>query len=638
MNRIVPGVAAAIGLFCASALALTAQAPPQAAPGTVAISGVVIDAASRAPIAEAVVSLSALAQGEYRRPQLTDEKGRFVFADLPARPDGYTLSASAYGYLGGRYGRVSGQRIRLRAGEWFSGAHVEMFRPASISGRITDEYGDPLVGVQVRSLVEVTVAGATHLANGPGATTDDRGVYRLMRLSPGKYIVSVPSVTMSAHAAALAPPAAPLAGRGDAPGVEPSAEIDATLRLMLGRYPMPRPAADGRLQVYEPLFYPGVSLVGDARSIEVTHGQDQQSVDVQLRPVPAVRVAGRLVGPPEAVSGFTVRLLAPGMEHAGNGAETATTLSGPDGVFVFPAVPAGRYTLDVRKAFSQIVTASSPFLPEPPPPAGLRYSAPSPPVTAGTEGLWLRHTTTPGDSGLPFWGRASLAIDRAPVEDITVAMQRGVTISGRAVFESAPQGLARTPWAGVDPADGDITNGLPPGLFMMQRNDQLSFAVHGLRPGKYYLRFIGNMAIKSVVWNGRDVTYRPFDTSEGRDFTDVIVTFTDQRAQLGGGVRDAQGQPAPGAVVIAFPVERDQWINSGVSPPRLQSAPAGSDSSFRLQLPAGDYFVVALDPDRSEGWQNSRFLEAASALASRVTLGWGESQTLDVRIADVRVR
>jgi hypothetical protein len=630
-------VAATIGLVCGSitAVATQLQQPPgpQSASSGGAISGVVVDAETRAPIADAVVSLGGLPAAQMRPAQVTDEKGRFVFTALDARPDGYLISVSADGYLSGRYGATPGQRMVLRDSQWVSNVRIDMFRPASISGRITDEHGDPVVGAYVRVLVQVNIAGAMHLANGPGVTTDDRGAYRLARLSPGKYFVSVPSVIASAQTAAMAPLTATATTGANAP-LDPSAEIDATTRLMLGRYPMPRPTDDGRLQVYEPLFYPGVNHVGDAQTIDVTHGEDRSAADIRLRPVPAIRVTGRLQGPPEAVNGFTVRLLAPGIEHLGNGAETATALSGPDGIFVFPSVPPGRYTIDVRRASSYLASTGHLPLPEPPPPAGLRFYAPAP-MISGPSSVFLRYTTTPGQTGLSYWGRATLVVDRDPVNDVTIAMQRGVTISGRAEYDPASKAPQRTPWAGVDPADGDISNGLPPGLFMItpRGDDARSFSVEGLRPGKYYLRFMGNAAIKSIVWNGRDMTYRPFETTEGRDITDVVVTFTEQRTHLNGSVRNANGQPAPGAVVIAFPVEREQWTNFGLSPPRFQSATAGTDGTFLLQtLPAGDYFVVALEAERGDGWQDPKVLELVAGSASRVTLAWGESQTVNLRV------
>src|SRR5262247_4371195 len=75
----------------------TTQTPPPAAAG--AISGVVLDEATGAPVADAVVYLAAGRSPAGAQPrQFTDARGRFVFARLPPGPN-YGVSASKTGYL-----------------------------------------------------------------------------------------------------------------------------------------------------------------------------------------------------------------------------------------------------------------------------------------------------------------------------------------------------------------------------------------------------------------------------------------------------------------------------------------------------------------------------------------------------------
>ena len=183
-------------LVLLGAVCLRAQQQPPSAPtpvaGTGAISGVVVDAASSEPISGAVVYLGPPNQktGQPRR-VLSDEKGRFVFLQLGPWPDGYSLGASKAGYLAGSSGAAgsaSTTRIPLGDGEWFSTAKIVLLRPSAVSGTITDERGDPVVGAYVRVLTEVIVAGVPHLAGGPAAKTDDRGMYRVSGLAPGKYV------------------------------------------------------------------------------------------------------------------------------------------------------------------------------------------------------------------------------------------------------------------------------------------------------------------------------------------------------------------------------------------------------------------------------------------------------------------
>src|SRR4051794_1084287 len=76
------------------------QTPPAASTG--AITGVVSDVLTGAPLADALVYLSAKGRGSTQMRQLTDEKGRFAFVNLAANPS-YTIAASRIGYLDGGF-------------------------------------------------------------------------------------------------------------------------------------------------------------------------------------------------------------------------------------------------------------------------------------------------------------------------------------------------------------------------------------------------------------------------------------------------------------------------------------------------------------------------------------------------------
>jgi len=80
--------------------------PPAAESGTGAISGVVVDAVTGAPLADVLVNLSRPGRSLIRPQtrQITDQKGRFVFVDLPPG-DSYALAAARPGYLEGGYSR-----------------------------------------------------------------------------------------------------------------------------------------------------------------------------------------------------------------------------------------------------------------------------------------------------------------------------------------------------------------------------------------------------------------------------------------------------------------------------------------------------------------------------------------------------
>jgi len=143
--------------------------------------------------------------------------------------------------------------------------------------------------------------------------------------------------------------------------------------------------------------------------------------------------------------------------------------------------------------------------------------------------------------------------------------------------------------------------------------------------------------MKSIEWNGENHTYSGFDASGGRDVEGVVITLTDNAPRLTGTLTRGTAEPAPGAVAIAFPVERELWTGYGITPARIRTAVADTAGAFRFSsLPAGEYFVVAVEEEETYGWQDPTFLEQAQARAVRVAIGWGEAKTQHLQVVRVR--
>jgi hypothetical protein len=53
-------------------------------------------------------------------------------------------------------------------------------------------------------------------------------------------------------------------------------------------------------------------------------------------------------------------------------------------------------------------------------------------------------------------------------------------------------------------------------------------------------------------------------------------------------------------------------------------------------VPAGDYLVLAVDDESAERWKDPAFLEAASRVATRVSIAWGETKAQDLTVQEVR--
>src|SRR5262245_44742920 len=116
----------------------------------------------------------------------TDEDGNFKFNGLAPRV--YSVVAvSTKGYVQ----RPVPIGERQDGGYQRVGANVTitMIKGGAITGRVTNAMGEPLISVQVNSLMTRDAEGNPVRGGGRQRFTDDRGVYRIYGLAPGTYVV-----------------------------------------------------------------------------------------------------------------------------------------------------------------------------------------------------------------------------------------------------------------------------------------------------------------------------------------------------------------------------------------------------------------------------------------------------------------
>jgi hypothetical protein len=621
-----------------------ATAPPV---GTAVISGLVVDRRTDTPVTDVMVTLTRRSTGALR--QLTDAKGRFIFSQLGAGDDYISLRASKPGYFDGAYGARDGkaQPITLADGQWLQDLRIELVRPGAIGGTVVDERGEPVVGIYVRALAQLTVAGASHPAVGPSTKTDDRGMYRLAGLAAGRYVIEVPSVETAVPADTPASVVAGMLPAMAARGV-PAPDYQAVAagthaRLVVGSYAIPPPAG-GQPQAYPIVFYPNATSVSGAASIDLAAGQERDGIDFQLRPVPTWRIAGRVDGPGPSIAGLLLRLVPPGAEDLGLGSEAATALVDKDGTFEFLNVPAGRYTLDARRSFAELRYNAQGFSNRPslPTPGFVSSGGGGGDIAAAPPGTSYAYSNGQGDAAM--WASQPIEVGGADLTGVVVTLRRAVSMSGRVVIQDSkrapePGAAGRpapqpVPFIMIEPADGSTSLGIH-----TVRPDPrtLAFAADGLMAGRYLVRTLGAGSGVSIVWDGHDHTYTPFDTTTGQDVTGVVITIDPDAspAKIGGSVANAAAHPR-GVAVIAFPAEPAQWTNYGFQPRRIQATSVTNNGTYQLNVPAGDYYVVAVDGDRVNGWQDPRFLQAAVALATRVSVGWNDTRSQALQVMEVR--
>jgi len=153
--------------------------------------GVVLRSGTNEPLPGASVQLQPSGRSEAYEVQ-TGNDGRFQFRNIP---DGnYSLAAVRSGFVRADYGRrrTSDPPLILAVdpNRTLNTIELRMVPAASISGRVSDAEGEPVVAAIVRAWQETYTDGQRALRIITTVSTDDLGNYRVFSLTPGKYYVS----------------------------------------------------------------------------------------------------------------------------------------------------------------------------------------------------------------------------------------------------------------------------------------------------------------------------------------------------------------------------------------------------------------------------------------------------------------
>ncbi len=286
----------------------------QQATGTGRISGRVVTAETGAPVRRAQIRVASN-EARLNRVVTTDGDGRYELVNLPAGR--YRVSVSRAGFVSLEYGQArpfeSGKPLDLANGQTIDKLDFSLPRGSVITGRITDEFGDPMTDVQVQAMRYQFDNGERRLVSvGRAAQTDDLGQYRIFGLMPGEYVVQA-SLRRN------------LPG-SDTPGTEPTG--------------------------YPGTYYPGVVDVGQAQTVTVMLGQELSAIAFPLMPARLSRISGTVTGSDgRALTGAVVML----RPRGANGIVALREAIGGsnrvrgDGRFELTRVPPGDYVLDVQQ-------------------------------------------------------------------------------------------------------------------------------------------------------------------------------------------------------------------------------------------------------------------------------------------------
>jgi Carboxypeptidase regulatory-like domain len=633
--------------------------------GTGLVSGTVSLEGSSTPVRRARVTLSG---GGLRggRSTVTDDKGQFSFSALPAGR--FTMTASKPGYVTVAYGAKApgrpGTPIELADGQQLSHADITIPKGSVITGIVVDEVGDPAPLTQVRVMRYVMRTGEKTLQMAGAGTTDDRGMYRIFGLEPGDYIVSaiprnvdvgdmreavmaeVESLLQQAQAADAAAGGGGGGGRGGRGLGNLGGVLGGRGQQLLDRATQLQQqlAAQGQQQPvgYAPVYYPGTTTASGAVTITLGVAEVRSAVDFQLQLVPTASVAGTVMSSEGTLPQGTQVSLVPADEGVGMpGFSRQMARVDGDGRFKFGNVTPGQYTLQARAVIRTEDPNASRTAP------GARQGA------GGGRGFGGRFGG-PGNIAEVLWASQDVTVTGQDVPDLTLNLQKGMTVSGSIVFKGTlappsdltrvrvtltPRGTQTFNFPGNPPAEVDSTGhfkltGVPPGKYVLQGNAPVGDAQLG-RGGRGGLVGAsgsnGSWILQSAVAGGQDTLDFPLEVQPNQDVSGAVLTFGDQTQQLSGMLQDASGHAAPDYTIIAFAEDRQYWTPQSR---RIQATRPDTSGRFSFQgLPPGRYRLTAVTDVEPGEWYDPAFLEQVTGASIPFSLNSGEQKVQDIRVA-----
>jgi hypothetical protein len=515
----------------------------------------------------------------------TAADGRYEFRDLPAGR--FNLTVTKSGYVMMQYGQnrpfEPGRPIELADGQILDKADVALPRGSVVSGRVVDEFGEPVADAMVSAMRMQFVNGRRRLTNaGRGMQTNDLGQFRVYGLPPGEYYVSATLHSFESMGFDM------MAGPGGPVGSAP---------------------ASG----YAPTYYPAAASPNDAQRVSVAVGQELSGVDIALQPVKLAKITGTAIGSDGKPLASAMVTLVPNMREAMYFMPGRTSGTSKYGQFTIGNVVPGEYSLQVRSdgpmvlqvGFGEAVFARGP-------------GGPGGPTETRPE---------------PEFANLPVSVNGEDIAGLVVVTTHGARASGRVVFEGGAKPEEINAVRIIAPA-ADPDAGPMPGVGATQIKANGAFEMNGLIGARMFrpINLPRGWTLKSIRLNGADITDSGVEFKAGEDVTGIEVDLTQRSTSVSGMVNDSRGTPVKDYTVVVFSDDQQKWalpMNRWTS-----SARPDQDGRFKVNnLPPGGYYAVAVEYVANGEWNDPDWLERARMGATHFSLDDGASPTLTLKLS-----
>ncbi len=334
-------------------------------------------------------------------------------------------------------------------------------------------------------------------------------------------------------------------------------------------------------------YYPGTINVDEAQSITVGLA-DVANASFALVPQRMTRISGIVrnsQGRP-----FAANLSLRTTQSGGGMSMRGLAMSGPDGRFSAANVPPGDHSIEISPRPGEDESASVP-------------------ITAGGQ----------------------------DITDLIITTTPGAIISGQIIFEGAASVDTALRVSASSPDPGG------PGPMRVYDNtqgvvdDKGRFQIRGLYGRAMFNAFptapmpgAQRWFVKSVTFNGVNITDVPLDVSAVTDGSTLQIVMTDKQTTLSGTVRDGRGQAVVDYTVAIFP---DQLREEAM--PGRYTRVVRPDQQGRFEtrgLPPGNYLAAAVESLEQGGHWDPAFRKHVEPTARRFRLIEGQTATIDLTL------
>jgi hypothetical protein len=238
---------------------------------------------------------------------MTGPDGRYT---LPVAAGRYQLIATRGGYVQVAYGErrafARGRPVTLAAGQVLEDIDFALAPGAVVTGQILDEVGEPVAGVHVSLARDGFVQDGRRLVSRHGASTDDRGRFRIFGVAPGEYVLLAVASDLD------------------------SASTDSVRDV--------------------PTYYPGTASIAEAQWVTLASGQERGGFDMRLVRAPTAAIRGRLRAVDNRPASPLTFVVAEALDPVTPSGRTVMDSPRRDGSFVLGGLQPGRYRVAARAA------------------------------------------------------------------------------------------------------------------------------------------------------------------------------------------------------------------------------------------------------------------------------------------------